>query len=157
MNSVDLNGLASKLRADVKSSIEKKVFKICEEALRKSVMMTVYSGKPVMYDRTYELLRAVSIDNVNVGHYQATFEIIIDPNKMGLYPSTKDSWGKHQGLSGQDFREGLIVALDQGSSSPMYSHPAHGFFDKAESGLESKIVKAMATDLKANGWDVTFI
>ena len=110
MNSVDLNGLASKLRADVKSSIEKKVFKICEEALRKSVMMTVYSGKPVMYDRTYELLRAVSIDNVNVGHSQATFEIIIDPNKMGLYPSTKDSWGKHQGLSGQDFREGLIVA-----------------------------------------------
>ena len=157
MNSVDLNGLASKLRADVKSSIEKKVFKICEEALRKSVMMTVYSGKPVMYDRTYELLRAVSIDNVNVGHSQATFEIIIDPNKMGLYPSTKDSWGKHQGLSGQDFREGLIVALDQGSSSPMYSHPAHGFFDKAEIGLESKIVKAMATDLKANGWDVTFM
>ena len=123
MNSVDLNGLASKLRADVKSSIEKKVFKICEEALRKSVMMTVYSGKPVMYDRTYELLRAVSIDNVNVGHSQATFEIIIDPNKMGLYPSTKDSWGKHQGLSGQDFREGLIATLDQGSSSPMYSHP----------------------------------
>lgn len=157
MNSVDLNGLASKLRADVKSSIEKKVFKICEEALRKSVMMTVYSGKPVMYDRTYELLRAVSIDNVNVGHSQATFEIIIDPNKMGLYPSTKDSWGKHQGLSGQDFREGLIVALDQGSSSPMYSHPAHGFFDKAYDGLEIKIVKAMATDLKANGWDVTFI
>ena len=157
MNSVDLNGLASKLRADVKSSIEKKVFKICEEALRKSVMMTVYSGKPVMYDRTYELLRAVSIDNVNVGHSQATFEIIIDPNKMGLYPSTKDSWGKHQGLSGQDFREGLIVALDQGSSSPMYSHPAYGFFDKASDGLEIKIVKAMATDLKANGWDVTFI
>ena len=157
MNSVDLNGLASKLRADVKSSIEKKVFKICEEALRKSVMMTVYSGKPVMYDRTYELLRAVSIDNVNVGHSQATFEIIIDPNKMGLYPSTKDSWGKHQGLSGQDFREGLIVALDQGSSSPMYSHHAHGFFDKASDGLEIKIVKAMATDLKANGWDVTFI
>ena len=157
MNSVDLNGLASKLRADVKSSIEKKVFKICEEALRKSVIMTVYSGKPVMYDRTYELLRAVSIDNVNVGHSQATFEIIIDPNKMGLYPSTKDSWGKHQGLSGQDFREGLIGVLDQGSSSPMYSHPAHGFFDKAESGLESKIVKAMATDLKANGWDVTFM
>ena len=157
MNSVDLNGLASKLRADVKSSIEKKVFKICEEALRKSVMMTVYSGKPVMYDRTYELLRAVSIDNVNVGHSQATFEIIIDPNKMGLYPSTKDSWGKHQGLSGQDFREGLIVALDQGSSSPMYSHPAHGFFDKAYDGLEIKIVKAMATDLKANGWDVTFM
>ena len=157
MNSVDLNGLASKLRSDVKSSIEKKVFNICEEALRKSVMMTVYSGKPVMYDRTYELLRAVSIDNVNVGHSQATFEIIIDPNKMGLYPSTKDSWGKHQGLSGQDFREGLIVALDQGSSSPMYSHPAHGFFDKAESGLESKIVKAMATDLKANGWEVTFM
>ena len=157
MNSVDLNGLASKLRADVKSSIEKKVFKICEEALMKSVMMTVYSGKPVMYDRTYELLRAVSIDNVNVGHSQATFEIIIDPNKMGLYPSTKDSWGKHQGLSGQDFREGLIVALDQGSSSPMYSHPAHGFFDKASDGLEIKIVKAMATDLKANGWDVTFI
>ena len=31
------------------------------------------------------------------------------------------------------------------------------FFDKAEIGLESKIVKAMATDLKANGWDVTFI
>ena len=157
MNSVDLNGLASKLRADVKSSIEKKVFKICEEALRKSVMMTVYSGKPVMYDRTYELLRAVSIDNVNVGHSQATFEIIIDPNKMGLYPSTKDSWGKHQGLSGQDFREGLIATLDQGSSSPMYSHPAHGFFDKAYDGLEIKIVKAMATDLKANGWDVTFI
>ena len=157
MNSVDLNGLASKLRADVKSSIEKKVFKVCEDALRKSVMETVYSGKPVMYDRTYELLRAVSIDNVNVGHSQATFEIIIDPNKMGLYPSTKDSWGKHQGLSGQDFREGLIVALDQGSSSPMYSHPAHGFFDKAYDGLEIKIVKAMATDLKANGWDVTFI
>jgi len=120
-------------------------------------MMTVYSGKPVMYDRTYELLRAVSIDNVNVGHSQATFEIIIDPNKMGLYPSTKDSWGKHQGLSGQDFREGLIVALDKGSSSPIYSHPAHGFFDKASDGLEIKIVKAMATDLKANGWDVTFM
>ena len=157
MNSVDLNGLASKLRADVKSSIEKKVFRICEEALRKSVMMTVYSGKPVMYDRTYELLRAVSIDNVNVGHSQATFEIIIDPNKMGLYPSTKDSWGKHQGLSGQDFREGLIATLDQGSSSTIYSHPAHGFFDKASDGLEIKIVKAMATDLKANGWDVTFM
>ena len=157
MNSVDLNGLASKLRADVKSSIEKKVFKVCEDALRKSVMETVYSGKPVMYHRTYELLRAVSIDNVNVGHSQATFEIIIDPNKMGLYPSTKDSWGKHQGLSGQDFREGLIEVLDQGGGSKLYMHQAHRFFDKAENGLESKIVKAMATDLKANGWDVTFI
>ena len=157
MNSVDLSGLASKLRADVKASIENRVFKICEDALRKSVMATVYSGKPVMYHRTYELLNAVSIDNISIGHSSATFEIIIDPNKMSVYPPTKTDWGIHSSIGGSDFREGLIGVLDQGSSSPMYSHPAHGFFDKAEIGLESKIVKAMATDLKANGWDVTFM
>lgn len=157
MNSTDISHLASKLLNDVQSSIEKEVLKICEKALKDAIMETVYSGSPGTYTRTMEFLRAVRVDKVSVGRTQATFEIIVDATMMGMKPPSGGKWGSHTSFSGQDVREELVGWLNDGTSNKYHSHPAHKFFDRAEDGLDNKIVKAMASSLSANGWEVTYI
>lgn len=157
MNSIDISQLASKLRQDVKNAIEYEVFKVCEKALRDSIMETVYSGKSISYTRTGEFLNAVKVKNVSVGHSQAEFEITIDATMMGMSPPSAGKFGSHMSFKGDDVRDSLAGWLNDGTNGTYYSHPAHGFFEKAESGLESKIVKAMASALKGNGWDVTYM
>ena len=157
-NTFDLSGLAEELRADIQSVIYSEVIEVCRESLDRAVRMTVYAGGNggFMYERTREFLNAVEVMDINVGSSKATFLITINSARMNLYPATNTEWGKHEGLSGQDFREGLIQVLDEGGGSILYSHPAHGFFDKSLKDLDSRLHRVIGGSLSGRGWKVTY-
>lgn len=159
MNSIDISQVASKLRADIIAVIRGEVYKACEEALRNNVMKTVYSGKsPVKYERSYGFLNAVDILNLRIGNNKASFDLTINPAKMGLTPAQVGAprfgqWGQHMGFMNQDFREGLVEVLDQGGGSRYYMHKASHFFDKTEAELNKTLVSIMVGALRSRGWD----
>lgn len=160
-NTMDISGLASKLRSDVISVIRSQVLKVCEEALRRNVMATIYAGKtPTMYHRTNDFLNAVDIMNLSISGNNASFDITINPSKMGIIPAEKGApkngrWGSHSGFSGQDFREGLIGVLDEGGGSEYYVHSGGHFFEKTNRDLEREIVPTMVSALRSMGWNAT--
>lgn len=157
-NTFDLSALAEELRADVQAVIQHEVIEVCRLALERAVRETVYAGGNggFMYQRTREFLYAVDVMDINIGGSQATFLVTVNPDKMNLYPATQTEWGIHQGLSGQDFRAGLVQVLDQGGGSLLYSHQGHGFFDKAYSDIDSRILSIIGGALAAKGWEVSY-
>lgn len=158
---MDISEAAAKLRADVQSTIQGEVFRTCEETLRKHVMSDIYGGySPSYYSRTMGLLNAVEVSPKSVGHSSTNFEVKINASKLGMTPAEEGaprfgSWGVHMGFSGQDFREGVIAAMENGSSSPYFSHAGRGFYAKTEAELNSKLVQIMASSLRGKGWDVS--
>ena len=159
MNTMDISGLASKLRNDVKSSIQNEVFKVCEKALRDSIMQTLYSGQsPTYYSRTYDIANSVAVKDVVINNSSAEFRITVDASKMSMINPEPNApygrWGTHVGFSGQDFREGLIEILDEGGGNRYYMHSANHFFDKAATGLDTDIVNTLVRALSSKGWDV---
>lgn len=152
-----LAGLGAKLASDVRSIVEGEVYNICEKALRDNINATVYagSGGSGMYARTMDIMNAVDIIEKSSSATHVSFKVVINPVKIGI-EMRPNALNAHAGVNGEDFREGIIDALDNGSSgSPIFNHPAHNFFDKTHAELDSALVVIIANALRGRGWDVT--
>lgn len=158
---MDISQIASRLRSDIQGAIQSEVLKVCEETLRKEVMRGVYSAyTPTTYHRTYDVLNAVTIKNIHIGHSEASFDIVIDSGRLGtIYPEEGaprfGAWGSHVGFSHQIFADGLIEILDQGGGSSWFSHSGGHFFDKTEKDLEQRIPNLLVSALRSRGWNAT--
>lgn len=124
-------------------------------------MATVYAGGSSMYERTMGVLNAVEVGNINVGGTSATFEIRINPSKMGRRPAEDGApwtgkWGAHMSFSNRDFGKGLIEILDGGGGSSWHTHPAHNFYQKTYDEADDRLAQVLAAGLAAAGWDVSF-
>lgn len=155
-NTISIENYADALVADIASSIENEVKATCEQALIDAINTTVYLRQKT-YRQTRGFVDAVEIMDMNIRKNSgiATFRIGVNASKMGIEIRTPDEWNAHAGMKGQDFREGLIETLDEGSSgSPYYNFSGYGFFDKAADNLDRTMIQAMANALKAKGYKV---
>lgn len=153
-NSMSLENFARTLTNDIKASIEGEIKSVAEEALRSAINSTVYLQKK-SYRPTYGFLNAVEIMDLKIGTKVATFRIGINASKMGVETRMPNEWNVHEGMKNQDFREGLIDTLDQGSSgSPYFNHAGYGFFDMAADDLDKSMIQAMASSLRNKGYKV---
>lgn len=133
------------------------------DILKSNIEGTVYAWEPNMYERTGEFLEQIQIisrDYYGSGKdYEYTglkYEIGSDPQKMNLYPKYKDGdgkiiWGKHQGLSGEDFRSSLFDALNNGTEGSKYDHPQYDFMDSAFDDIQDEVQDAKAIYKWAGG------
>lgn len=153
-NEKSLSSFTSKLASDIRDSIKGDVKRIAEEALRKAINETVYL-KQKTYKPTYNLLNAVEVTDLDIGKTTATFSVIVNGSKLNPDSRKPWNWNAHSGMSGQPFQDGLVETLDQGIKSPIYTHPAYGFIDKAYDDLEDSLILAMAKALRAKGYKVT--
>lgn len=152
-----LEALGAKLASDVYSIVEGEVYNICLKALRDNINATVYAGGggSGMYARTFEVMNAVNIVEKSRSATHISFKVVVDPSLIGM-EFRQGQLNAHAGVNGEDFREGIIEALDSGSSgSPIYNHPAHQYFDRTYDELDSVLIGVMARALAARGWDVT--
>ena len=95
---------------------------------------------------------------MNVGRNKATFSVIINANKLGI-EMRSPNLNAHAGVDGSDFRDHIVGVLDMGTegygnSSPIYNHPAYGFFDMAADDMDKNMIVAMASALKSKGYKV---
>lgn len=161
-NVIDLSWVADELRGDIQSVIYGEVITICEEALRKHVMNSVYNGNsPTMYERTFDVLNAVEVGDINVGGSSASFKVWVNPGKLGhVSPAPgapyESPWGKHAGFRNQSFTDGLIEILDKGGGSEWYSHSGGNFYQKTYDQLNQEVISVLASGLAARGWDVSY-
>lgn len=85
-----------------------------KEQLKESVNALWYSTySPTDYNRTYELIDAVSGRVIKNSRGNYTIEVYFDEALMTSKPSTY-GWGAHSGFDGGDFRSGLIKSIIHG-------------------------------------------
>lgn len=156
MNELNLDNYVERVVGDIQASIQSEVLDIAQNALINALNKTVYLQQK-QYRQTRDLLGAVEISNLKIGKQMATFSVIINAKKMGIEMRHPDlNAHASAGKNGKDFREQLIEVLDEGTKtfSPIYMHPAHGFFDMAYDDMDKKIIMSMAQSLRSKGYKV---
>lgn len=156
-NSLSLDNFASKLANDIRDTIKSDVSRDAEEALIQAINQTVYRHKS-SYSPLYSLLDAVEVTDLKIGTKQATFSVIVNASKMGVDYRQPERWNANLDMYGNDFREGLIPTLEEGSSgSPFYNHAGYHFYEKAAADLDKTLIQTMANGLRARGWKVSIM
>lgn len=160
-NEIDLSWVAVELQADIISVVRDQIISHCEEVLYGYVNETVYARSSGMYERSGDVLNAVTVDNIKISGTKASFDVRIDPSKLSHVSPAKGApfkspWGKHAGFSNQAFTDGLIEILDQGGGSKWYEHPAANFYQLTFDELDNELVSVLASGIAAKGWDVSF-
>ena len=160
-NVIDLSWVAPELLSDITSVIRDEVISYCQQVLFKHVYSTVYARSPGMYERTYDVLSAVTVTDIVVTGSQASFEVKIDAGMLSHISPTpgapwKSPWGSHAGFKNQQFTEGLIEILDEGGGSSWHSHPAANFYKLTFNQFDSELLSVLASGIAARGWDVSY-
>lgn len=107
------------------------------------------------YVKTGEMSQAVSVQEVTTTTRSVSFVVTINSEMLGLYRNEAGKLNTHMGVSGEDFREGLPIALDQGSSgSPIYNHAGSHYMDKAYAIMLKKLIQTLAGALRSRGFEV---
>lgn len=153
---MSLENYANMLVSDIKMAVALDIKQTAKMALIRAINETVYLKKK-KYVPTYDFLNAVEISDFKIGNNRATFSVIVNASKIMPDRTKPWNWNAHSGMKGQDFQEGLIEVLDQGTpkDNPVYVHPAHHFFEKAEDDMDRNLILVMAKALRAKGWKVS--
>lgn len=157
MFSVEITGLGgidklqSKLKADIRSGMDKLRAK-SEDIIRESIMSNIYGsvGGSAYYFNTRSIANAFTI-NVN----GLTIDAFMDEGKLSAYSPPPGRFGAYTGLSGQDFRQGILQSFETGGSSHIYAVPATGYWSKAVERMQTELVDELRDHLASCGWSVS--
>ena len=106
------------------------------DIIQKYLLSTVYDNPHDEYERTYEVLRALTIDKAIKKGNEISVRIFIDPDKI-IPRSNEGMWGSHQSFDGSPYNEELPFLLEYGNKkfNPYYNTPAFGFMQLTEDEL----------------------
>ena len=157
MISIDLSSVATRLVSDIKDIIKSEITIICLETLQNYIQLGVYNDTPVFYERTMDFINAVDIKDLSIGGSSASFNLTVDPSKMGLKYGRDNYWGAHVINRNQDFRQKLIGVLESGGGAyrTFGGHPAGNFFKNTYRELDENLINVLAGALSARGWEVS--
>lgn len=155
---IDINSIGAfvgKLKGDVVSVTLSMVRKTAEEILHELLATEFPAGKTTnFYTSVGEMADCVDVKDVHSSATQVSFTVYINSSKLSMVQMPQGKLNVHSGVSGQDFREGLPIALDSGSSgSPIYNHPAHHYMDRAAQQMSHKLIQSLAAGLTARGYE----
>lgn len=107
-----------------------------------------YDPNPESYERTYQLLDSVSIENTNNGSL-----VYLDTDKIRLYAEHPE-WNAHMGWDGEEV-ENLPKMLNDGTQgNPMGNNPraeyAGGFIDETNDWIKSELKHVIRDELEQN-------
>lgn len=152
--------LKSRLRSDIISSVEGKVYAVAEKSLREAIMTTMYaSGGGTSYVRTGDFMNAIAIENKKNTGSTAEFTVLIKGSMLTPNFTGDSGWNQHMDMSGSSWNgDGIVEVMDEGTKSrSLYMHSGYRFYDKAEKDMDNKLIKTLASAMSGHGWDVRII
>lgn len=116
---------------------------VAMDVLTQNIIDTVYDWQPSRYERTYQLLQAVSRTQVNKVYGRYVVEIFFDYTKMQPILNA-GAWGSHTDFYGnwitnEQSASDIVNFLEYGTNNKYFSHPSHGFIKKTIEWLDVEL------------------
>lgn len=157
-----VSSLQNHIVDSIVSAIENKIIEICIEVARKNIQEKVYDAYIPQgenaYDRTFDLLSAVTVANINVGVKYVTFEIFMDSEKIN--PHVRNSydgnqWNAHASVEGIDVSEYIPLWIEEGTEGSLWDRDGAHYMEATHYDLSGgKLARELADALRLQGWDV---
>ena len=149
-------GVLNEIKQQVAKALQDDVARIVYATIHEYLLSTVYAQTPSMYQRTFEVLRALTVGVAHIEGNSVSVEIYIDSDK--IVPYTRDEgWNAHQSFDGSPFNKELPYALEFGTGgNTPHQTPAFEFIRKSKTEIEDKNLhlKRLQGYLKIKGLDV---
>ena len=126
MDFKDLNSLFSHIKKNVASAMQDDVARSVRDTIQKYLLSTVYANEHSMYERSFEVLRALTIGKVTTIGDEISVKIYIDADKIIPRDGKEGMWGIHQSFDGNPYNQELPFLLEYGNQkyNPYYNTPA---------------------------------
>lgn len=134
----DLNSLFSHIKKNVAKGLQDDVARHVRDTIQKYLLSTVYANNQTTYERTFEVLRALTVGNVVINGDEISVKIYIDADKIIPRSGKEGIWGIHQSFDGSPYNEQLPFTLEYGNQkyNPYYNTPAFEYMKLSKEELE---------------------
>lgn len=157
-----VSALQGHLKNSIVESIEDKLVKICIDVAQQYIQKNVYEAYiptgEFSYDRTYDLLDAVTVANINVGTKYVTFEVFMDSSKINpQIRSSFDSnaWNAHADVTQIDVSEYIPLWIEEGTSGSLWDRDGAHYMESTYVELSGgRLAQELASELRRKGWSV---
>lgn len=142
----DFNSLFAYAKKEIAKGMQDDVARHVRDVVQKYLLSTVYANDQKEYERTFEVLRALTVDKAIINGDEISVRIYIDADK--ITPRSNDGmWGSHQSFDGSPYNQELPFLLEYGNKkfNPYYNTPAFEYMKLSKEELES--TKAHMTKL----------
>lgn len=125
------------------------------EKLTQNVLDSVYDWRPNQYDRSYQLLEAITKTGVIKFGNTYTCEIYFDAYKMKSVINMPSEWNSHADMKNEWAGGELIYWLEYGTKdNPYYNHDEHRFIRDTIKDLKKNYIKIFKAYAKQNGMNL---
>jgi len=134
----NLTQLEAYLLKSIKEGMQDDVARYVKDTIQKYLLSTVYANDQKEYERTFEVLRALTVGKAVTNGNEISVSIYIDADK--IIPRSNDGmWGSHQSFDGTPYNEELPFLLEYGNQkfNPYYNTPAFEYMKLSKEELES--------------------
>lgn len=158
----EVSTLQNHLKTSIVNSIQGRVREIILDVAQKHINKNVYqvytpSGEGA-YDRTYELLEAVTVGNIVIGTKFITFEIFMDVEKINPVVNDGSKWNAHASVDPIDVSEYIPMWVEEGTTGSLWDRqPAHYMKDTTSELKFGRLARELSVALSNEGWTVTMV
>ena len=123
----DWKSLFSHVQKEVANGLQDDVARHVRDTVQKYLLSTVYANEHSMYERTYEVLRALTVGKAIISGNYITVSIYIDAEKIIPRDGKEGMWGIHQSFDGSAYNHELPFLLEYGNVKPNYYYATPTF------------------------------
>lgn len=158
----DVSALQVQLKRDIYQSIQGTIADLCTKVVKEMVQKKVYNAYipsgDYAYERTFDLLNSVTIGNFKLGTKYATFEIYMDSEKISPNETDEDYWNQHADVDyQQDVSECIPMWIEEGTSGSLWDRNGTHYMEQSAIELDTGIYRALAQELRRQGWEVKIV
>lgn len=148
--------LKSSIVQSINTELRKHCTKVVQEYLYETVYKTYVPKGEHSYDRTMELLNAVTVGEITVGTKYVTFEVYIDSEKIQpSITSDPSDWNQHASVYPTDVSEYIPMWVEEGTTGSLWDRDGAHYMEQAYLQLnQGDLARALAESLKSMGWNV---
>lgn len=157
-----VSSLQQHLKSSLLKSVEDRLIKICIDVVQQSIQRNVYDvytpKGDYAYDRTFDLLSAVTVANIVMGTKYLTFEVHMDTEKINpQIRSSTDSnvWNAHASVEEMDVSEYIPLWIEEGTNGSLWDRDGAHYMESAYVDLSGgRLAQELVVALRRQGWDV---
>lgn len=132
------NSLFSYIKKETAKGFQDDMARHVRDTIQKYLLSTVYANNHDVYERTFEVLRALTVGNVVINGDEISVKIYIDADKIIPRSGAEGMWGIHQSFDGSPYNEELPFLLEYGNKkyNPYYNTPSFKYMQLSKEELE---------------------
>jgi len=134
----DIRSLLNYTKIQVAKAMQDDVARHVRDTVQKYLLSTVYANEQSMYERSFEVLRALTIGKVTIVGDEISVKIYIDADKIIPRDGKEGMWGIHQSFDGSPYNQELPFLLEYGNQkyNPYYNTPSFEYMQLSREELE---------------------